>query len=306
MISAAPKNLYHYTSFAVLLSIVEKRELWFTDFRFLNDSEEFHFARSVVKNSLANYDFTRKAEMFRDLVKGETLHMQSFDSLVKNLKARLISTHFDADNIYARYTLSAYYRPYIFSLSDDGDSLSQWRAYGNGEVCIEFDVPKLMELGLGQISKVEYKHRTETDIRVDRGLDKFFDDVYKQFAACGRIDRETIEDGSQDLGPTFRDVFKPINIKHAGFQDEREWRLVLEVSPRTEKSGATFITAGRYLTPRVKVSILNKATSTLDVISAVVFGPGTDKQLASQSIAALNEAMSTKISCRFSDIPYRV
>ena len=301
-----PKNLYHYTSFAVLLSIVEKRELWLTDFRFLNDSEEFHFARSMVENSLADYNFTRKAEMFRDLAKDAAAHMQSFDDLVKNLKARLISTHFDADNIYARYNLSAYYMPYIFSLSDDGDSLSQWRAYGNGEVCIEFDVPKLMELGLGQISKVEYKKRTEKDVRIDEALDKFFDDVNKQFVAYGRIDRETIEDGSQDLGSTFKSTFKPINIKHAGFQDESEWRLVIEISPLTEKSGATFVTAGRYLTPRIRVSILNKTTSTLDVISAVVFGPGTDRQLAAHSITALNETMNTKINCRFSDIPYRV
>ena len=44
MNSAWPAVLYHYTSPSGLAGIVERTQLWATDVRFLNDSQELKYA----------------------------------------------------------------------------------------------------------------------------------------------------------------------------------------------------------------------------------------------------------------------
>lgn len=195
--------------------------------------------------------------------------------------------------------------PYVFSLSEKKDSLSQWRAYGKGELCIEFDSDKLIGATSGKLHRVQYRKRCDTDIGLSVAIHKYLDYELEEFRRTHHFDIETVIDGSQNLGSFFRDQFNPIAIKHEGFEDEREWRLVREFSPSNGKRLETFIDGGRYPAPRAKVHLRTDAVDLSEIITGIVFGPGSDKDLAYSSVAALNSFIGAQYEAQFSDIPYR-
>jgi hypothetical protein len=46
-----PARVYHYTSTDGLLGILDSGHLWATDLRYLNDTSELHFGRSLTRFS---------------------------------------------------------------------------------------------------------------------------------------------------------------------------------------------------------------------------------------------------------------
>jgi hypothetical protein len=103
---ATPSLAYHYTSATGLQGIIEQNELWLTDFAYLNDVREIEHGISVAERILNNPPASVSAEL---LPKWN-------DALRTTMPARMCMA--------------------AFSL--DGDSLSQWRAYGN--VSLGFDL----------------------------------------------------------------------------------------------------------------------------------------------------------------------
>lgn len=47
--SNVPRELFHYTSAAGAIGIIKSHRIWATDYRFLNDALEVHYARSMFK-----------------------------------------------------------------------------------------------------------------------------------------------------------------------------------------------------------------------------------------------------------------
>lgn len=111
-----PERFFHYTDVLAVKSILEKRELWLSDIRFLNDSQEMNDGVKYILNELSGDlpDF--------GLGVGSTLYardylMEAFDDHV--------SYGIDDEPTF------------VCSFSDAGNQLSQWRAYGS--YAIEFD-----------------------------------------------------------------------------------------------------------------------------------------------------------------------
>jgi hypothetical protein len=89
-----PEILYHYTSADGLCGIVESRAVWASIIHFLNDAEEFQYAISIEQELLKERGSAEASEV--------------------------LSTFLDwitSANVCA------------FSLTAEGDLLSQWRAY---------------------------------------------------------------------------------------------------------------------------------------------------------------------------------
>ena len=96
-------RLFHYTSIDGLMGIVEKRALWASEVRYLNDAHELHHFGSLID---------------QQIVPGQVLKSDSEDRQIlgqfrKWLKERLS------------------FGPLIFvsSLTEKGNLLSQWRGY---------------------------------------------------------------------------------------------------------------------------------------------------------------------------------
>ena len=55
------ERLYHYTTVAALIGILQERKIWLSDFRYLNDKEEMTFAKRLIKNAANRIDIEQYA-----------------------------------------------------------------------------------------------------------------------------------------------------------------------------------------------------------------------------------------------------
>jgi hypothetical protein len=113
--------LYHYTNAAGLRGIFESQQLWFTDYRHLNDPSEFlhglEFARDVARRLKTGKD--ERAKFF-------------LDQFIANFR---------------RETFDKGFEFYIASFSRDRNDLGQWRAYAdNGQGFAIGFAPRLFEV----------------------------------------------------------------------------------------------------------------------------------------------------------------
>jgi hypothetical protein len=115
--------LYHYTTVDAFLEIVEKQEIWASNIFYLNDTAEFHLA----------------VKLARDLLRDEINNVQN------NLgKQRLEEVYKLLDKVGPSTIMNPVF---VWSLSEDGDDLNQWRAYcRNGGVAVGFRRKELHDL----------------------------------------------------------------------------------------------------------------------------------------------------------------
>lgn len=181
-----PRALYHYTTQRGLLSIARSKSLWATSVHRLADSSEFSGARELAQVELAQA-------------------RPSDPELTQRLKQALESI--------------AGVNLYVCCFSEDGDRLSQWRAYcrDGGGVSLGFDPIELRRLAAAQ----------------DFTLVKC---IYDPTNAMALI-KEVIQDAIvarragiplDKIAETFIGWLLQIAlaIKHWSFSEEREWRLV--------------------------------------------------------------------------------
>lgn len=96
------ETLYHYTTASALLAMLESKEFWLTDYRYLNDPSEIAYAVDQILNQI------NKLRDRHQLMKLEP----SFSDLV-------------------RESIIKYYNFYVFSLCKYENYLPAWRWYGN-------------------------------------------------------------------------------------------------------------------------------------------------------------------------------
>lgn len=209
---AVPKVLYHYTSAEALLGLVQSKSLWATDIRFLNDTEEFTFARDLILSEV-----TRRASRLRN---------ERVRSIVSEQLSEL--------------TTRAIPRAYVVSLSERGNALSQWRAYAPRDgVAIGFHHGALGAVKDFALYRCEYLNTAHTETKQDRkAIDVIVDDVYCSVQWAARLiqgESRKVSAGGVNTMEAQREhasliahtiVWAALKIKHAGFSEESEWRLV--------------------------------------------------------------------------------
>ncbi|HBM2999102.1 TPA: hypothetical protein LVL78_005483, partial [Klebsiella michiganensis] len=108
--------IYHYTDLYAAKSITENAEVWLTDYRYLNDKEEFLKGHEVLLDALVEYqdDKGKYPKDFIDDIANAVafIRKNSFQELGRN-------------NIF------------VSSFSRIPDLLNQWRSYGM--YCLELD-----------------------------------------------------------------------------------------------------------------------------------------------------------------------
>lgn len=97
-----PEVICHYTDQRGPLGILESDELWLTHIQYLNDSREFSHALDLVRAAI---------------VKRATVGVGSEGATLTEVSKAVEG---DIQN----------FNVCVASLSEDGDDLSQWRAYG--------------------------------------------------------------------------------------------------------------------------------------------------------------------------------
>ncbi|HPS87696.1 MAG TPA: DUF2971 domain-containing protein [Spirochaetota bacterium] len=206
-----PENCYHYTSISTFLKIIKSKELRLSHFNFLNDPNEVHFGLKVIKHIL------RESDIY-DIICGEY-----FEDLF-NLK------RLKTDSIF------------VFSLSEDGDSLSQWMSYGDhgAGVSISFFHNRMKDF-LTLPEKTKMKAFLPVNYYSDgyRGTDFYLkndrlNNFEKNLVLIFNIIYDSIQSKMIDI-----EILKFIAdyivlfascIKHSFYESEKEFRIILMTS----------------------------------------------------------------------------
>jgi hypothetical protein len=262
-------KIFHYTDATAVKSILEHEKMWLTDVRYLNDSEEMHNGISklvqYMRHRVAN--FPHPHEFFED------------------------AANYVESGLVGKAGYGIENRPvFIGSFTQEGDLLSQWRAYGS--YSIEFDADHIPQ----ELFRCVY----DDDIKLDQASDKVLLNlitIAKDMAAnSGFLDRDGYEAFSEIIGLV-------ATFKHESFSEEQEVRVILghDIDPEIENGlDVEFRTRGNILIPYVKADL------PFESIRAIHIGPMRDQELAYISMKAFVDNLHLKRDVTIQNFKHKI
>jgi hypothetical protein len=248
---SSPPTLYHYTDQRGLLGILNSFEFWATKIQYLNDASEFGYTQALVREELANLH--RQAPNDRE--------RERIDALVLEIDTiRQINVC-------------------VFSFSEERDLLSQWRAYGGPTAgfAIGFETAFLKTIVKRNgwlLKRCIYDEATQ--IGMIRGL---IQDILSTDFNTVRSRTDPTRPRTTIALPVGGDFAVNLTrlaqlLKHRGFAEEREWRLV---SPPQQSWDERFCyRLGRsMITPYFRLSI--HGDGELPKVREIVVGPTPER-----------------------------
>jgi len=275
------RPLYHYTTQEGLLGIVRKRGIRATHHQYLNDTQEFLHAKAL---------FCAEIE--------KRLNSESAGSEIRLVLEEMRSA-VNRGNENASW--------YVASFSEDGDSLSQWRAYGGptsgfalGIWCDQLALP-----GGFRLKRCIYDPKKQRD----------FAEAIITSQLEGALAEKT-ELGPVEAGMGLSVILDllALTFKHEKFKEEEEWRIIgfppnrmspVPADPPQEEIELEFRAGRSMLIPYLPVPLKNdKGEFPLD---RVVVGPNPNPEQSLRSVKILLESQKLFAAMKSisSDIPYR-
>lgn len=193
----------HYTTMQGLLGIMTNKSIWATNIGYLNDSSEFYDALISLRKFFAEVNKPKDG----------TISQSEFDE-------------FRAEILEIIEELCRESRTYYYSISfsRDCDSLSQWRAYGNGVhgYGIIFDIKDLIKSMDSDYSSALIKH--EECVYVEKDKSKSLRNMLNE------LHRYRLKNSADDYRRRARSVFSGISLafKNESFRDEAEVRIIVD------------------------------------------------------------------------------
>lgn len=263
---STPSTLYHYTSAQAFLSIIKSGRIWATHVRFLNDTSDAEWMwQTALQRLRVRKEAAASGEETGFIVK-----------LMDLIAARKSCTDF------------------VASFSENGDDLSQWRAYCHDApgFSIGFSSAALQTqwvcnpLGRdpffvgGALKKVIYLSEGDPTT-----FDNQLEIVLNHIAPA--------LDGHEGFhGPMSKEQYAAAWLaaaasafKHSSFRDEHEWRLITS-KPHKPMPGQRFRPGRSSLIPYVEVELNRNHRSERmaeRIINRVIVGPSPDPELSMQA-----------------------
>ncbi|HEX8221466.1 MAG TPA: DUF2971 domain-containing protein [Chloroflexia bacterium] len=255
-----PAVLYHYTSQKGLLGMIKTRSLWASNIHYMNDYREFYEALRVARSA----------------IKGTSL--RTTDPIISNLLSKMPDRLQRTTGIHI----------YVFCFSASRDALSQWRAYcpsGSGfSVGFSYDteMASLVESYGFRLIRCLYDPKGQ-----NRLMQELVDDICAQYSnAVGAGTSKSIEELEREHLDEFarRFVEQAAFIKHRGFIEEDEWRLVS--THKTCTDGHSDVREGKSTLVPYYALPITKPGEQLS-LQEVVIGPTPHMDLAIDAIEFL-------------------
>ena len=272
---AEPELLYHYTNQKGLLGILDSKSIWATHSHFLNDFSE----HQIICNAL------------REIVQQELKNERNENWA--NIFSRLLRTRQEEEVFVSS-----------FSKGSEGDSLAMWRGYAS-DTCgysigfypvtlktLASSFIPIGERGYGALGECFYVDPENSDFRsnlkriIEKMLPNFVNppetsseyDWYNPNSVIMQIPMEigecaNILAGSAACG------------KHIGFQEEKEWRIVLIDEKDCLTNRTKFHHGKSMLIPHVEISWADREMP--NPIRRIVVGPTPNKDVAVKAIEML-------------------
>lgn len=279
-----PETLYHYTTREGLYGILSSSKIWASSSQFLNDASEFTYSTQLIAEIATDLKKT-STNWFEQQLLSHAVALHTSDSLKKDV--------------------------FVFSLSENGDLLSQWRAYGkSGNAYAMGFSPSVLVKTLADQRILFSPCLYERDKQVLK-IRELLNVALREFHSHGF---QPDDAQTQSWPPGLAQAIADVNlafiqaaalIKHPAFVDEREWRLV-RIGQQDGVSGALkFRPASSHLVPYVEWSVASGFMSQR-LLKEIVIGPSPQFAIDAASIEHfLNRRVTTGIVVRPSTIPFR-
>ena len=275
-------TLYHYTGIGSLLGMVDSGVLWASHIYYLNDSAEIVFAcrllQNIVKERISN-----------------SSHQES--EFLGQLHSWLIT-----------FTKTAYHL-FVFSLTEEGNLLSQWRSYtphGKG-IAIGFNAQFLVEKVQAnnlKIVKCLYESADQKELMTGL-LNRILISYNREKATIDTLKPNPSQKYFKFMEKFRGDILQVFAIiKNPAFREEREWRIISKYYAKYTVPEVKFREGACMLVPYIEIPIKSK-TNPKNLFECVILGPTEHNNLAH---SALGNYVSNKKVCNnvvSSGIPYR-
>lgn len=272
-----PSVLFHYTNANSFYKILESKNLWASNIYFLNDSLEYKLS---VHLFLIRLFHARKSRF----IDKETI------KLIEDIEIRCAQINNDREFVPSIF---------IVSLSSKGNSIGQWRAYGgeNGGFCIGFDFQKLKNACTTQQAKLIpcIYDSNQHIILANNLITKIIESYFRHKSKPDFSYTDFVEIILYEV------TFLAAYIKHPGFVEEDEWRIILSPDETNIQNIIKFYPSRTTIRPYIELRFD-------DSFSSYGIGPYSFSEHSKPVIDLFLNKMKydvTKISCHFSGIPLR-
>jgi Protein of unknown function (DUF2971) len=288
-LDSPPPIIYHYTSMDALLSIVQSEKMRATHIRYLNDTSEADVIWHAAQKRLTWKLDSLPAGEARDLL----------SEIVRVLPDRAGCTDF------------------VASFSENGDDLSQWRAYcpsGTG-VSIGFHSEALRTQWVadpkgeepkwvgGRLAKIRYLSDCDWS-----EFDQWIDSILT--VAPGMAGHQNLHGDTMTATGFVLNVLTVFasGFKHAAFHAEREWRMVLS-KPHKPMPFQRFRAGKSSIVPYVEAVLNRDLKGSQNVpypIKEVRLSPTPDPALSTEAVNSLFLSLGqSQVEVHPSSIPFR-
>lgn len=262
-----PTTFYHYTTADGLIGILRSEALWATNALYMNDTSELAYGREIVAKVL-----TEEAKLSGTVTSRWLLQF-----------AELLGRVHDRSETY------------VACFCEDGDLLSQWRAYSAGRgFSLGFSGARLSALGYA-LFRVEYARLVQEEairntVRIH---------IREFEAAVQRRDSERVVEVSGAFG--FMLALWTVACKHPTFAEEKEWRMTplvntQEVRVRNDRG---------WLRPYIELSV-HRDNEPMP-LAVIMHGPSPHPDLEKRSLSLLVADTSYRdVRVSGSTVPLRV
>lgn len=313
-----PKTLYHYTKQEGLLGIINGKKIWATDILYLNDATEFEYSVNLLKNMI---DLYLKSNQYPESISSLPSNSQDekfFKLMLKSFPApedKIVPNLYGNPNLLLDRTLKSFlelidymdeFRIFVFSLSEQEDSLSQWRGYcqnSNG-FCLGFDTSRLKRTFSTSYNRFDFIECIYDTMEQEAKIKDFIDELIKDLKVKA-LELDDIKKAKNDVFTEYWNKFIKIAVqyKNESFEGEREWRIV---SPplSTERAPIKFRVGKTMIIPYIEI-LLSKESESYP-LDKVIIGPTPHKELSKKSVEFLLSTNDIEL-CKVvnSKIPYR-
>jgi len=238
-VSDVYSQLYHYTDFNGVHGILKTQKIWSTHFKFLNDKKEILLA---MENLLPEIFYPHIKNKYNVLLEENPDIKQNIDNQGYSLEQIVQHDLHEA-------ILKSLYTPledqiYITSFCGESSEfinqnglLSQWRGYGgDGGFCIVFDTKELETQINNEYKNYSYGYAALCDVIYEHDKEKFEEDLEESYTSMVDFFIHMIEkmfaqeEPDDDVKAPYAEFLNCITrIKHQGFKEENEVRLVTHI-----------------------------------------------------------------------------
>lgn len=276
-----PDIFYHYTDFQGLEGITNSGNVWATDLAYLNDASEMQLAIDLIE----------------EYSEGITPNLNELQ--IELLRRSSVSTSPSS-------TASGFY---VSCFCNNGDLLSQWRAYGagGGGYALGFNANAIGNKGHLLVRKVIYEKEDQLSLVkfIVDGTLQLLDEI-SQDKSKEELDKDhSLPAISAFLSDHLREFL--YTFKHKAFSEEDEWRVIFDFDRYKHMDRLKYRQSRGFPVPYVELPLYipSKVVPKLPLVE-IIHGPTLHPDLTKKSLHLLLQRCNYEfVEVRGSNAPLR-